>query len=280
MTHRPAVTLMEVLVTMFIMAIGMLALLVLFPLGAVSMGQALKDDRCASTAAMAENVANAMNVRYDINVVKAFGTSTTTPQMVYVDPEAWNYGYTVPLSGPPVAGLIPRTAPTFAGTPQLADRWFSLPDDITFLPGGTPDIFTTGGPIDRGRRYSYAYLLRLMPGASTNLVHLYAVVYSGRPVNTLATTTTEWTYTASTGNPITPLLPNGLTIANTMATTIKRGGWIFDPVNGYFYRVTNITDSGGSTTVELQQNLIGTPSVVIVMDNVVEVFDKGFGWQP
>ncbi|HTU21949.1 MAG TPA: prepilin-type N-terminal cleavage/methylation domain-containing protein [Gemmataceae bacterium] len=275
MTRRPAVTLIEVLVTMFIMAIGMLALLVLFPLGAVSMGQALKDDRCASTAAMAENVANAMNVRYDSNVVAAFGNSATTPKMVYVDPEATTNGYTAFLGG-----LIPRTPPSFATIPHLADRWFSLPDDITFLDGGTPDIFTTGGPIDRGRRYSYAYLLRLLPSGSTNLVQLYAVVYSGRPVNTLATTTTEWTYTASTGNPITPLPPNGLTIANTMATTIKRGGWIFDPVNGYFYRVTNITDSGGSTTVELQQNLIETPSVVVVLDNVAEVFDKGFGWQP
>ncbi len=47
MTRRPAVTLMEVLIAMFIMAIGMLALLALFPVGAVSMAQALKDDRCA-----------------------------------------------------------------------------------------------------------------------------------------------------------------------------------------------------------------------------------------
>ena len=37
MIRRPAVTLMEVLIAMFIMAIGMLALLVLFPIGAISM---------------------------------------------------------------------------------------------------------------------------------------------------------------------------------------------------------------------------------------------------
>ncbi len=83
MTRRPATTLIEVLVAMFIMAIGMLALMVLFPLGALNMGQAFKDDRCASTAAMAENVAIAMNVRHDPSVTAAFNTPST---LVYVDP--------------------------------------------------------------------------------------------------------------------------------------------------------------------------------------------------
>jgi len=69
MTRRPAVTLMEVLIAMFIMAIGMMALLALFPVGAVSMAQALKDDRCAYASSMAENVAIVNNVRYgDPNV--------------------------------------------------------------------------------------------------------------------------------------------------------------------------------------------------------------------
>src|SRR5689334_20597212 len=103
MTRRPAVTLIEVLVTMFIMAIGMLALLTLFPLGAISMGQALKDDRCASTAAMAENVAIAMNIRHDTNVLLAFNASGGGP--VYVDP---NGVITLP---PPIP---PLTQPPFA----------------------------------------------------------------------------------------------------------------------------------------------------------------------
>jgi hypothetical protein len=263
----------EVLMAMFIMAIGMMALMALFPLGAVSMAQALKDDRCASTASMAENVAIAQNLRHDSNVIKAFTAeaAATPPQplLVYVDP----YGFrTLPAPANTLVGgvtTIQRVAPTFALTTQLADRWFSLPDDITFLENGTPDTINTGGIIDRGRRYSYAYLLRQLP--SSNLVQLYVVVYSNRPVGSL---TAEPTFTA-TG----PVGSNGL-VMNATGTTIKRGGWILDPVGGYFYRVTNIADAGANTVVDVQPNLIANVTAVTIMENVAEVFDKGTGWLP
>jgi len=48
MTQRPGVSLMEVLIAMFVMTIGLLGVLSLFPLGAVRMAQAMKDDRCAT----------------------------------------------------------------------------------------------------------------------------------------------------------------------------------------------------------------------------------------
>jgi prepilin-type N-terminal cleavage/methylation domain-containing protein len=47
---RKGVTLAEVLVAMFVVAIGMLALLALFPVGALQMAQAIKDDRCGHAA--------------------------------------------------------------------------------------------------------------------------------------------------------------------------------------------------------------------------------------
>jgi prepilin-type N-terminal cleavage/methylation domain-containing protein len=46
--RRRGVTLTEVLVAIFIMAIGLMALLTLFPLGALNMAQAIKDDRCGT----------------------------------------------------------------------------------------------------------------------------------------------------------------------------------------------------------------------------------------
>ena len=234
MTRRPATTLIEVLVAMFIMAIGMLALMVLFPLGALNMGQALKDDRCASTAAMAENVAIAMNVRHDGNVATVL--TSTTP--VYVDP----YGaQQVPAIGP-LGGFIPRISPSFAGTPQLADRWFSLPDDVTFSESGTPDV--SSGVVQRGRRYSYAYLLKQQESLPTQaLIQLFVVVYSGRPTGVL---TLEPTYAAA-GTAAT----NGLTLLWAVGQTtpgIKRGGWILDN-NGSFYRVTNIVDTTANSMV-------------------------------
>ena len=52
--HRPGLTLTEVLVAMFVMALGLISLLTLFPLGAIQIGYALRDDRCAQTAAEAD----------------------------------------------------------------------------------------------------------------------------------------------------------------------------------------------------------------------------------
>jgi hypothetical protein len=285
MKRRPAVTLMEVLVAMFIMAIGMMALMALFPVGAVSMAQALKDDRCAYAANMAQNVAIVNNIRYgDANVALVLNNPVLAPQgFVYVDPYGAAFGLApigfgvVPVTA--TTAPIPRVRPSFVGNSmQLIDRWFSLPDDIGYTKSGTADISNTGGIIDRGRRYSFAYLLRQSPPATASnpiqplkAVQLFAVVYAGRPVNTLAPETTYAATGAAGGNGI---------VVSATATTIKRGGWILDPVNGYFYRVTNLAEFGATaTTVEVQQNLIAPVTFVTVMDYVAEVFDKGFGWQ-
>src|SRR5437879_4934660 len=53
MNRRNAVTLTEVLIAIFVLSIGLLALLSLFPLGAAQMAQALKDQRSAEAAAIA-----------------------------------------------------------------------------------------------------------------------------------------------------------------------------------------------------------------------------------
>jgi prepilin-type N-terminal cleavage/methylation domain-containing protein len=44
--RRHGISLIEVLVAIFVMGIGLMALLTLFPLGALEMAQAIKDDRC------------------------------------------------------------------------------------------------------------------------------------------------------------------------------------------------------------------------------------------
>jgi type II secretory pathway pseudopilin PulG len=60
---RAGITLLEVLVAIFIMGIGMLCVLVLFPLGALNMARALKDDRCGTIARNADSLAIALNLR-------------------------------------------------------------------------------------------------------------------------------------------------------------------------------------------------------------------------
>jgi hypothetical protein len=52
-TSELGTALIEVLVAIFVMGVGLLALLTLFPLGALEMAQAIKDDRTATVAANA-----------------------------------------------------------------------------------------------------------------------------------------------------------------------------------------------------------------------------------
>lgn len=56
---RAGVTLIEVLVAIFITGIGLLALLVLFPLGAADMARSIQDDRAGKVAADAEALSQA-----------------------------------------------------------------------------------------------------------------------------------------------------------------------------------------------------------------------------
>src|SRR5215831_16088313 len=95
MPRRPAATLMEVLVAIFVMGIGLLALLTLFPLGALRMAQAIQDDRAAHIGANASSMAQALDLRSDPLVTAAFrkpggGLLDAQPDgpgyPVYVDP--------------------------------------------------------------------------------------------------------------------------------------------------------------------------------------------------
>src|SRR4051812_3715730 len=54
---RRGVTLVEVLIAIFLMGIGLMAILSLFPLGAAQMAQAIKDQRCAEAATNADALA-------------------------------------------------------------------------------------------------------------------------------------------------------------------------------------------------------------------------------
>ncbi len=55
----------EVLVAIFVMAIGLMALLALFPLGVLRMGKAIQDERTAETAQQASLIGASKNFRFD-----------------------------------------------------------------------------------------------------------------------------------------------------------------------------------------------------------------------
>ena len=71
---------------------------------------------------------------------------------------------------------------------------------------------------------------------------------------------------------------------------VRTGGWVFDATmvptpHGFFYRVVNIIEGtdgiGPYVDLELQTNpKAGGPGVLMVLDGVAEVFEKGPGWRP
>lgn len=320
MMRRPAITLIEVLVSIFIMAIGLLALLVLFPLGALRMDQAIKADRSASAAIQATKLVSARNMRLDtllydptvtpIRDVFADPSGTATgpwPEMVvtpggyegpsypvFVDPIGVQAVRNQPLGE--LLGLspgIPRRSVSFIQNTQQALRWFSLHDDIQFDQDGLPS--SPGGQVQRSTRYTWSLLFRRPRANYPSMVEMAVVVYSSRP---LFVGGGEPAYGPVTFDPAsTSVLVTWDPSTGQTRPPVRKGGWVLDATvlnaagqpdpRGYFYRVVNVIDvasAGGLSAVQLE---LETPprvrteqGVLVVLEYVTQVFDEGMGWKP
>jgi prepilin-type N-terminal cleavage/methylation domain-containing protein len=258
MNRRPGVTLIEVLVAIFVMGIGMLALLTLFPLGALSMAQSIRDDRVSAAAAQAAAIAQAMNVRNDSNVVTAFTTAPTgfnaadpdgPGYPVYVDPYYANLsvgnlgastGVTPGLARCNVSftsalgtAITKPTGPTSQAA--LTDRWFSLLDDLYLGTDGTATA--TAGQIYRPNTYTWAYLLRRPRSNAATDVELTVVVYRQRATQIAGDGESVYTVGVVGGSvaPPNPTAPSqgdaGVDILWASSGTrpnVKRNTWILD----------------------------------------------------
>jgi len=150
---RAGVTLLEVLVAIFVMAIGMLAILTLFPLGAINMAQAIKDDRTRQTA----DQADAFMRMYWLNSVATLpGTpnrddmlanSLANPNLVPPDPFP-----SVPLANNQLKyGTTPEVFPPVAIASQPS--YPVLIDPLAFFaeaPGGQPRFWVARGSTNAG----------------------------------------------------------------------------------------------------------------------------------
>jgi len=211
MPRRTGATLIEVLVAIFIMGIGLIALLVLFPLGALRMQKAIQDDRCAQASITASGLAN-MNLPNAFSTTNTFAfrtdpriqaamlngtTNLTAPNSelksypVLIDPIGIQTmaplpGYNVVAGNP----LLPREAPVCAlNLTTGVDRvrtlaWFTLPDDLMFdnvnlNNFGYPKALLPG-LVERDTRFTWAYLAQRPRCADASIVDLSVVVYNSR----------------------------------------------------------------------------------------------------
>jgi hypothetical protein len=291
---RPGVTLTECLVAIFVCGLGMMALMTLFPLGAMNMAQALKDDRCGHCAGNAAAILRSFwraSLEGGSRVLDPTDPSRTKliddPQLmalendlrsspVYIDPLGFNlYG------GQALPGGIPRRNLGNCSF-QQALRWCTFLDDLDFNPNGLP--VNLGSEISRQGRFSWAWMVRWMgkpthPDPRARALEFQVVVYANRPQTQSLSQVPigENAYPASF-DPVN----NIIVVPGT--PSIKKGHWILDASTpnqvplGYFYRVISVKNAGGSLILTTQQAFRGWTApgqgTIVHMENVAEVFER------
>ncbi|MBM4068864.1 MAG: prepilin-type N-terminal cleavage/methylation domain-containing protein [Planctomycetes bacterium] len=301
---RSGMTLIEVLVAIFVMGIGLIALLALFPIGVLRMAQAIQDGRTGHIAKNADAVAAAKGARTDaqLNFIPPGGFLGTGPFDYFKYPKGpvWPAPYTADDAGQsfpvfvdpigyqsntgPVANVdwVPRRTLSFATTAAQATRWFMFLDDIYFNTDGT-----VGSAFEREYRYQWAYMLQRPTASNTSIVDLKVVVYKNRPP--LVAGSTERLYAAK-------LLEQNVVRIDWSAVgtypQVRPGEWLLDvtlmPVAGVankssradFHRVVAMKDSS-TTEVDIEvQTPFPSGNVnlqIVVMEGVAEVFRRGTG---
>ncbi len=173
---------------------------------------------------------------------------------------------------------------------------FELHDDIVFGNNGTPQ---RTAPVSREGRDTARLTSSRSPQAnqiSSLPLDVTIVVYSGRGIPTWtgtamdAETVFHATFTNPAGNIVSVDWPVG-----TDRPRLRRGNWIMDGrmrlvPQGYMYRVVSINETGSnSLDLEVQTPLggplrnygvAGPDDRIVVMDNVVEVFERGTNYGP
>lgn len=293
MKTRAGITLIEVLVAIFIMGVGMLAILVLFPVAALSMARAIRDDRASQCGQQAAALANTFDLRHDTAVLNQLNNATlpysggAAPQSdtpsypVYIDP----FGATQLGK---LGGVMYRVAPStssfpISGTATQAERWFTLLDDINFLPTGKP----SGASPERYGYYSWAYIARRSQHGR-NLIDLTVLVYKGRsvsvndservfvPAHTANSATLSITVTAGAE----PELRPGGYILDTSYIPQTINGTQSGTVVGRVYQILDIQKSGTTWQLRMEQPQAHPITSIVVMENVIAAFEKGTGWRP
>jgi len=210
---------------------------------------------------------------------------------VLVDPTYFNLG------APPlgfIAGVTPglqRCGASYATNPTSIARWFTFQDEMTFERTGQP----TSDPTKlRPGTYTCTYLLRRPKSSRPDLIEMSVLVYASRAV--------ESADGEAVFNGVAVTSPNSLSFAYPVGSkpNIRRGSWIMDvsfvpkkdpitgqisgTVNGYAYRVENVTDSvlGGNPalTLEVDPALKANVTTLVVLENVIAVVNRSTTWKP
>ncbi len=303
---RAGFSLTEVIVALFIMALGIISLLTLFPLGAVQMGRALRDDRSQTTAVIADAKMRMLWLGQldGTYAPQAFYyTLDTGPAAALLPSRAGLSGPSYPLLFDPVgftsyvtpkrdqiagaSGIARHTslAPYSLTTTDIAANYASMPDDLSFKPDATPEPGDTTGLLVRQGRFNFAVMLQRPNNAIPTMTNMKVLVFDRRVPGIAANNETQYTMAGVTVG------DTQLTF-NTINMGLRTGSWIMDGTinaasgirNANFYRVLSVEEVGGTTTViDLESPIVkpsgefNGPSYVpsfYVFQELIDVFDR------
>jgi prepilin-type N-terminal cleavage/methylation domain-containing protein len=279
---RDGLTLAEVLIALLVLAIGLMGVLSLYPLGARQMALAVKDERCSQLADNVEGLfriywrsaclasdgqprtdlgvyqtapelqqldTTSANTAVDPNLVNdPFLKSPGPSKVMFLDPIGWGAGGGLWVGG--VNGLLPRRSsnsieaqPTGVNKTALRLRGYALLDDMSFNQNGVAN------PVVRGYRYNAGVILQRAKNSARNEVNVKVVVYQSRPATDIAPVET-WAGTTNL-TPGNETLPTVAGLGN-----LRQGSWILMTSQGGanvqpfadFYRVVGVVQNGATTT--------------------------------
>lgn len=297
---RKGLTLLEVLITIFVMGIGMLSVLTLFPLAARKIGLSIDMDRATQAAANASAISS-LPVRSSISIrdaasryfdEKLASTPLAGPKpsdVVHYDGASYAATNTGPfyigsLLAPEYSPPVSRTAWTW---PILKRAEIVSLDEYPFTDAGVPE---SGGR--RSERYSTSFLFRRNRLDDENSMETVILVYAGRPFdfgnqNELLLTTTAPGGSSAVPNSdqsseiqITNTFP--VSLPGTPDRVIQRGSWIVDvsldsktnkPRWKKFYQVMNVDPTTGILSID--RPLEGDLAKGVWLDYLINWFDRG-----
>lgn len=278
MGRRSGVTLLEVLVAIFVMAIGLLALLTLFPLGALRMQQAIQQQKCIDAGYNAAGIGEMKSIAQDTSLLLVPSDGFLNPGLAGTPNAHPNYpSYPVlvdPIGVRATAGLaaqfnvaglsyLARRSVSFVDVPPVAIQtpsqacyqWFTDLNDIDFengAPGATPSppgsprlLVPANNTISRDTRYSWAYLVQRPRYGDYSVVDASIVVYYKRSVSPTGNTSLpEYSYPNSA---VFDTNRNVISIsyANNVPPPVRVGDWVMDNT-AYTFKVPNDPNTYGS----------------------------------
>lgn len=298
-TKRSGLTLLEVLITIFVMGIGMLSVLTLFPLAARKIGIAIDMDRATQAAANASAISS-LPVRSSLSIREAASKYfdeklAATPSAGSKPSDVIHYdgaGYAATSSGPFLIGtLVPEFLPPGGrlwSWPVLNRAEIVSLDEYPFDDAGNPEV---GGR--RSERYSSSFLFRRNRLDDENTMETVILIYAGRPFDFGNQNERPLSLTAI-GAPFTPNSngsseiqitdPFPVTLAGTPDRVIHRGSWIVDispdapPPTGKprwkkFYQVISTNPDTGILSID--RPLEGNLTSAVWVDYLINWFDRG-----